>query len=166
MPSNWSTGVVPTATDVACFGAGTTVTLTEGGNAATVIDTGTLILQSGTLEVSSALEPSSVKFLTLKGGTLAGAATVNVSGSLLSEGGRMTGSGATVILPTASGTLGVKTSILELVSRTLRSEGTTVFDSGRIYMYNGALIKNTGTFEANSETTEAAFKRLSGGDRR
>ncbi len=105
--SNWSAGHVPTSSDVACLGAGTSVTVSEGPNqASVVVDKGALTISSGSsLEVASALEASSVSTLTLTSGTLTGAGTVDVSSFLSWTNGKMTGSGSTVVQSGASASL-------------------------------------------------------------
>lgn len=61
---DWSTGKVPTSTDVACIGSGKTVNVTAGTNATGVIQgEGTLAISGGSLEVANALEVSSIATL-------------------------------------------------------------------------------------------------------
>ena len=49
---DWSTGIVPTSTDVACIGAGKTVDVTVGTNQTGVVQgEGTLVISGGSLEV-------------------------------------------------------------------------------------------------------------------
>jgi RHS repeat-associated protein len=154
--TNWSTGKVPTSTDVACIGAGKTVKVTEGtGQAGVVQGEGALVI-SGSLEVASALEASKIKSLTVEGesAVLTGPATVSVSGSFLLDSGTMSGSGKTVILPGATGSFGATGTHKQLVERTLVNEGTTTFAQGQIRMSQGAVIRNVGTFLANSQAIE------------
>jgi hypothetical protein len=62
--SDWSTGKVPSSSDVACIGSGKTVKMLEGTNQAGVVQgEGTLAVLGGTLEVSSVLEPSVIRAL-------------------------------------------------------------------------------------------------------
>ena len=69
--SNWSTGKVPTSSEVACIGSGKTVDVTGGSQNASVLeDKGTLAITSGTLELSNGLEASSAAALTIGGGEL------------------------------------------------------------------------------------------------
>jgi hypothetical protein len=67
---DWSSGV-PTSSSVVCIAAGKTVKVTEGVHQAGVIeDKGGLWVYFGTLEVTNALEASSVAGLTMQGATL------------------------------------------------------------------------------------------------
>jgi RHS repeat-associated protein len=159
--SDWSAGKVPTSSDVACIGSGKTVKVTTGTNQTGVVQgEGALVISAGSLEVANALEASSITSLTVNGGILTGPAKVEVSGSLLWSthsklNGTMTGSGQTILKPGATGTINFGNSYEETVDLEQRSfinEGTTTFESGTIVMSEGALIKNTGTFNANSQT--------------
>jgi hypothetical protein len=150
--TNWSTGKVPSSTDVACIEAGNTVKVSEGADKTGVLlDKGTLLISVGSFEVANALEASSVHALTLEGENteLTGPGTLNVSGSLTWESGTMSGTGATVVLSGGSASLGPATH-KQLVERSFVNEGTTTFAQGQLRMSQGAVIKNTGTFIANS----------------
>jgi antigen 43 len=104
---NWSTEAVPSSSDVACIGPGTTVHLTGGVNHASVLldDEGTLQISGGSLELTSTGAPSAVGTLALSGGSLSGPAAVDVVNSLNWTGGMMTGSGSTSLLAPATGTI-------------------------------------------------------------
>ena len=156
---SWSTGKVPTSVDVVCIGEGATVKVTESGQAGVVQGKGGVKI-SGTLEVVSVLEPSAIGSVQLSGGVLTGAGTVDVTGSLSVTGGKMTGSGSTVVSSGASATLAIS-SFFELY-RVLNNEGTLTFSEGTIYEYEGAQIKNSGTFKANSEASSGQFRVGSG----
>jgi YD repeat-containing protein len=150
--SNWSTGKVPSSSDVACIEAGKTVKVTEGTNQAGVLlDKGTVAMSGGTLEIVSALEASSADTLTITGGVLTGAGTLDISKSV--TGGYMTGTGSTVVLPGASST----GSYALHESRALVNEGTMTIESGQTVVAESAKIKNTGTFKANAEDVNPAF---------
>lgn len=97
--SDWSTGKVPSSSDVACVGAEKTVEVTGGTDHAGVLeDKGTIAISGGSLELVSALEASSATSLTLTGGTLTGAGSLDVSGSFLWEGtSTISGSGMLVL---------------------------------------------------------------------
>jgi YD repeat-containing protein len=156
--SNWSTGKVPGSSDVACIEAGKTVDITEGSNQTGVMeDKGTVVIGSGTLELMNALEASSAHALTVKNGGLIGVGSLNVSGSLVIEGGKMTGTGTTTLESGGTGTINIPGGTTSLVERSLVNEGTTTFSAGQIWMSEGAKLKNTGTFTANSETGEPQF---------
>ena len=153
--SDWSTGKVPSSSDVACIAVEKTVKVTEGTNQTGVLeDKGTVAISGGSLELASALEASSAVSLTMTGsGKLTGAGTLDVSGSLTTDGGvRMSGSGSTVIQSGASATINPESSTyLELVGRSFVNEGTTTFSHDNIYELEGAQIENSGTFKANAE---------------
>ncbi len=147
-PGNWSTGKVPTSADVACIGAGTTVEVASGANAAGVLeDEGTLVLRGGSLELASALEESTVYSLTASGGTLSGAARLDVSSSLSWTEGKMEGSGSTVLKAAASGT--VRAISVRLSERRLVNEGTLTLKAGSIEIENGGVFSNSGTLNLN-----------------
>jgi RHS repeat-associated protein len=158
--ADWSTGKVPTSTDVACIGAGKTVKVTEGANQTGVVrDEGTLAISGGSFEVSNATEASSTHSLTLEKATLTGAGTLAVSESLTWEPeGVMSGSGKTVLEKGASGVIIPHEARCEgarLAERTFVNEGTVTFSGsyssgGSLAMSEGAKLENKGTFKDNS----------------
>ena len=80
--ANWSTGNAPSSSDVACIATGHTVKVESGTNPASVVeDAGTLVISGGSLELTSALESSTVSSLTMSGGSLSGVGPVHVSSS-------------------------------------------------------------------------------------
>ena len=159
-PANWSEGRVPGSSDVACIGSGKTARVFEAGSQAGVVQgEGTLDLGGGSLEVSDALEVSSLHALTLTGGTLTGAGTVDVSGSLSWEGGGMAGSGSTVIASGATASLG---DVNIEGSRLVVNEGTATDGSNTFTMSETAVFKNTGTFKANNEGSPPVFRVYTG----
>ena len=89
--SNWSTGKVPTSSDVACVGSAKTVKVSSGSQVAGVLQgEGAVVISGGSLELTNTLEASSIRALVLSsGGTLTGAATVKVTGSLEWPNGTM-----------------------------------------------------------------------------
>ncbi len=168
--SNWSTGKVPTSVDDACVGAGVTVEVSGGSNAAAVLeDEGMLVLHRGSLELASALEESTVHALTASGGTLRGAATLGVSSSLSWTESTMEGSGSTVLRAAASGTIYADS--VTLSERRLVNEGTLTLTAGSIELENGATLYNNGTFNLNDneracgECGNTGLKKRSGGGR-
>jgi RHS repeat-associated protein len=150
-PGNWSTGSVPDTSDIACVGSGVTVQVAGGtDHAGVLLDEGALNIPSGSLELASESRSSTIGALTLNGGTLTGAGTLDVSGSLSWNYGTMSGSGATVIEPGASATLKGGT---QLTKRQLDNEGTATLTNGTfLNMSEGAQLENSGTFKTN--TTE------------
>ena len=146
--SDWSAGHAPTSGEVACIGSGKTVDVTSGANHASVlVDEGTLVISAGSLELGSVLEASSVSALTMTGGALTGAGTLDVSGSLVWKEGEMEGSGVTVLNTGASGT--VDAPGVELSERRFTNEGTLTLTAGGIELAGGAVLSNTGTFYLN-----------------
>lgn len=152
--ASWSAGHRPTSSDVACIAAGTTVTVSESGQHASVLsDAGTLVISAGSLELGGTVEASTVSALTISGGALTGAATLDISGSFISDfENTMSGSGSTVLLPGASGEFerGIGTRLLS--ERSFVNEGTLKLFAGVLAAMNGALVKNTGTLEVDRET--------------
>jgi RHS repeat-associated protein len=160
---NWSTGKVPGSSDVACVGSGKTVDVTEGSNQAAVVQgAGAIAVSGGSLEVTGGLggEPSSIASFSLSGGTLSGSATLNVSASFSWSGfgSTMSGTGATVLKAGATGSIAFAASSQgSLNGRTLTNEGTLTFSEQRLLLSEGAQIKNTGTFRANTQSGEPRF---------
>jgi YD repeat-containing protein len=151
--SNWSTGIVPSSTDVACIGAGETVNVTAGTNQTGVLlDKGTLVIGAGSLEIANALEASSASAVTLENGTLTGAGTLDVSGSFSwSSGGTQSGSGSTVVMAGASAAFSASGN-MNLAGRVFVNEGTTTMagsEGTTLVMSENARFKNKGTFKAN-----------------
>jgi RHS repeat-associated protein len=151
---NWSAAHVPSSSDVACIGSGTTVRVRFGSYTAGVLsDAGTLVIKEATLEVSNTLEASSIHALVMEyGATLSGAATVDISSSLRFTGGSsMSGSGSTVLQSGASETSEHTNATISLHARKFVNEGTCTLESGRIGLFEGATFENLGTFDANDE---------------
>jgi RHS repeat-associated protein len=145
--ADWSTGEVPTSVDVACVGAGKTVKISSGTHEVGVLQGEGSISLSSTLAIVNALEESSIKALTLTG-TLKGAGTVSVAESLSWSGGKMEGTGSTVL---QSGATGSVTGTSRLHERSFVNNGTVTV-SGETWLYEeaGATFTNVGTFIANS----------------
>jgi RHS repeat-associated protein len=150
--ADWSAARVPEASDVACIGSGKTVSITEGARVASVVQgEGSLVISAGSLEVGSALEASTIKGLSVTGGTLSGAATVNVTGTFTGgEAGTMSGTGSTVIASGATGT--ISSSALYLKERTFSNVGTlTVAKAADLQGSGHAKLTNSGTLIVNGE---------------
>jgi RHS repeat-associated protein len=154
---NWSKGKVPSSTDVACIGTGTTVEVNEGANQVEALeDKGTLVLFGGALELAGTLEASTTASLTLGGGTLLGPGSLHITGSLEWHGGTMAGSGSTVLESGSTATIGVGADVLS--ERSLVNHGTVTMSSGLFNLELGASITNAGTFKANSEWGAELFR--------
>ena len=94
--------------------------------------------------------------LTQSGGTLAGAGTLSVAGSLAWSFGTQTGAGTTRILPGASLALTSASTKTLQGGRTLRNEGTTTWENGPIVLWAApaglrTVIDNAGLFEVRSD---------------
>ena len=81
-PENWNPDRLPAPGDVVCVPAGATVEHSSGtSSVATVLVEGTLLLDGGTLTVTSTADPSTIVSLDQAAGVLDGAATVLLTGS-------------------------------------------------------------------------------------
>ena len=152
---NWSAGAVPTATDRACIPAGSTVRVQSAHTVGSVGVDGTLEIAGGALAVSDAAAPSEVRALTLSGGLLEGAATVNVSESFVWTGGDVGGTGRTVLESGAVGSIAFasESAYVMFAERGLVNRGTLTFSRGTVYGRDGAWIENEGTFRVNAESS-------------
>jgi RHS repeat-associated protein len=123
--------------------------MTSGTNQTGVLQgEGKLAISEGSLSIENGLEASSLGSLTLTNGELIGAGTLNVTSKLIWSGGLMAGSGTTSVSGGASGTIEGKS---VLGARTFTNEGTvTIAGEGYIEMWEGATIKNAGTFTVNT----------------
>lgn len=132
--ANWSTGVVPSTYDVACVPAGATVTVTTTAQAGVLwAPSATLVVSGYSLTLSDVSSPSQVANLVVAYGELTGAATLNVSGALSWSGGKMSGSGATVLGPSSTAAVSTPNyGDVILDTRTLRNEGTFTWTKGAI----------------------------------
>ncbi|HTZ62759.1 MAG TPA: 6-bladed beta-propeller [Solirubrobacteraceae bacterium] len=101
---NWSTGSVPGPSDVACVGSDLTVAIDRGATrVGALLDGGGLTISGGSLELTDAAQVSSVNELMLENAALTGAGELEVAGSFTwGPGGEMSGSGSTVLEPTAT----------------------------------------------------------------
>src|SRR5271154_6203350 len=150
--SDWSTGEVPTSASVVCIASGKTVTVTGGSNQAGVLEVKGALTLSGILEVTNAWEASSVASLSVAGGTLKGAGTVDVSGSLSWTEGELSGSGSTVVLSGGSAALEASARPLRVAGgHLLVNEGTMTQSIGHLIFAEGSELKNVGVFKVNSE---------------
>src|SRR5271166_5578452 len=165
--ADWSAGNVPTSSDVACIEAGDTVDIAEGSNQAGVVQgQGALALTGGLLELTNALDASSIASLALRNATLSIAGTLSVSTSLAFGGpepgvATVSGAGKLVVGSAVAGTINPRQcSRVVLDEVTLLNQGTITdgvsggAPDGPISMENGAQIQNAGTF--NDDSTEPA----------
>jgi RHS repeat-associated protein len=150
--ANWSAGHAPTSSDVACIGGGHTVTVSSGEYQVGVVEGEGGLSISGTLEITNALETSSIHSLVVSTGTLSGAGTLKVSGSFSWPSGTLSGTGSTILMPGASGSKEAGGFVI-LAQRKLVNEGTFTLTNGSIAMKEGAEIANSGTFDDNGSGT-------------
>lgn len=155
--ADWSTEHVPTSSDIACMGSGKTVKVTAGTDQASVVQgEGALVISGGSLELTNSLveEASRIHSLILEGGTLTGAATLNVSEAFTWTGGTMSGSGATVLESGASGSINPGSGVsVALTARTLSNDGDLTWSSGSVEGRSSAEIDNNGTLIANADAS-------------
>ena len=127
---------------------------------------GELTLVSGTLSMVEG-DTGTVGVLVMTGGTLSGAGTLKVTGTLSwpapTMESTMSGSGSTVLASGASGSISVPgTGEAKLAKRSLVNEGTLTLVSGHIALSEEARLENRGTLKVNSEAT-GAIELASGG---
>jgi RHS repeat-associated protein len=152
--SNWSAGHAPNSGDVACIGSGKTVNVTAGSNQAAVVQgEGTLKVKESTLEILSTTESSSIKNLTIQyNANLTGPATINVSNAFAwTNASTMSGTGATVLGPSAAGSITTGGGWATLKERRLVTEGTFAINEGIMALTEGAILENKGTLTINHE---------------
>ena len=163
---DWSTGKVPTSTDVACIGSGKTVDVTVGTNQTGVVQgEGTLVISGGSVEVANALEVSSIATLSVTGGVLKDSGELNITHSFVGGEGKMEGTGGmTVIKSGASGSV-TSGSHLTIAKSTLVNEAslTVQYPTGGIIGKEGAKIVNRGTLTINGEGESQGLFVESGG---
>ncbi len=158
--TNWSAGHAPSSSDVACIGSGKTVNVTAGTNQAAIVQgEGSLLIKESTLELLSTSEPSAIKNLTVKyNAVLTGPGTINVSSSFAwTNESTMSGAGATVLGPGASGSVTTGGGWARLKGRRLVNEGTFAMNEGVMLLTEGSEILNKGTFTINHEGTFDIF---------
>ncbi len=159
--ANWSKGTVPTSSDDACIEPGVTVNLTGGANKVGEVEgEGTLQISGGALETTSTSKHSTLKGLSLSGGSLSIAGELDVTGSFSATGEEtIGGSGRLVLRSGSSGTIapgGGCSSHTILDSVTLVNEGALGFGTsadvaaGAMVMNDGAQFQNAGTFTDDS----------------
>lgn len=143
--SNWSSKAVPTSSDVACLGEGTSVEATGSAEAGVILDKGTLIESGTSLAVTSALEGSHIATLRVASGSFTSTGTVDVSASLMAEsGGTLGGTGPTVVESGATGEL-----TGHISSHTLLNDGSLSVSKSRLTLTGSAELENVGTLHVD-----------------
>ncbi len=153
--ANWSAGHAPNSSDVACIGSGKTVNVTAGTNQTAIVQgEGSLTIKESTLELLGTSEPSAIKNLTVKyNAILTGPGTINVSSSFAwTNESTMSGTGATVLGPGASGSVTTGGGWARLKERRLVTEGAFAMNEGVMALTEGAEFLNKGTLTVNHET--------------
>jgi hypothetical protein len=147
------------STDVACIGAGKTVTVSAADQAGVVQGEGALVVSSGSLEVAGALEASRISALTLSGGALSTALEFAVSSSLTINGKpTIDGAGSLVLKSGGTGQIGSGecSAHPRINGGTFVNDGTVTFGAGggtidgAIFLENGGHLTNAGTFNVDS----------------
>ena len=154
--ANWAPSGVPGAGDQASIPSGATVQVQSGHSVGSVESAGSLQLTSGSLSVSDASQAAS---LTISGGSLGGAGTLNVSDSFSWTAGDMNGTGRTVLGSGVTGSIAMpsETSMVALSQRALVNRGTLTFSRGRIFGRDAGSIENEGTFRMNAESGDGLY---------
>jgi hypothetical protein len=129
----------------------------DGGSRLTVAnidgDDADFDLAGGTLDVTDTTTPTTLRGLSVSGGTLTGDGEVDVHGIFSWTGGQMSGAGSTVVAPGVASSIdagGGSGSVL-LDRRTLTLDGPTTFPEGTLRTANGATLANGGLFSADAE---------------
>jgi RHS repeat-associated protein len=148
---NWSTGKVPSSSDVACMAGGTSVAVTSEELVGAIQSEGALEVGGGAVLVLGG--PSSVRSLKETGGLLAaGEPGLHITTSFEWEQGNV--SGTVVVDKSAEGSIGHTGLFGRLVNRGHLS----LF---WMYVYEGAEILNEGVLTVNGEPPGAAIEKFS-----
>jgi RHS repeat-associated protein len=139
--SNWSTGLVPTASDdvqITQSGAAITHQYDHGDQVNSLTSSSAISLSNGSLSIATTSTISNG--FTLNGGVLDGSGTLTVTGLTTWSGGSMTGTGTTI----AQGGMALGGGYMYLNGWTLDNTGTATWtgDNYSLYLYNGAAINN------------------------
>ena len=170
--ANWSTNLLPGATDDALLGTFDTIFRSGTVTIQSFTGTGTLSVAGGSLSVSAA---SSTGGLNLSAGTIGGAGNVSITGELAWTGGTMTGAGSTFVdTVTISGTATKSLAggrILNAgntnwsgntgANNTISIAATSIFNSSGSFSdsntfdssISGGTFNNSGSFTKQSNTT-------------
>jgi len=105
----------------------------------------TAVINDGEVNLTSDV---TVQELDLRYGTLQGSANITVTGMTTWSGGYMKGSGTT----NANGGLTLNGSNRYLYQRTLNNPLTATWTGGDIYLYAGATINNSGTWDVQADS--------------
>lgn len=153
--ADWSASHAPTSSDVACIGAGKTVTLASGSGVAGVLQgAGSLKVEGrAALEVTNVLEASVIANLAVEEASLTVTGEVQVTSSFLAgRGGSLYGSGTVAIQPGATGSITPIIANVFYVYATLENAGTfTIGESAALSLESRAQLVNSGTLIVNGQ---------------
>jgi len=156
--TNWSTDILPGASDDVCIPAGSNVTLSSGPPSigSLFVESGASFSLSVALTIASASQVDGT--LTVSAGGIAGNADLAVNGTFTWNGGALTGAGTTEV---NNGMAIGGASIKDLTSsRVLNTHGTVTWTgTGAVRIGSGGTIHNLGTWDSRSD---AAFSNLAG----
>jgi RHS repeat-associated protein len=128
-------------------------------NAGSFKATGTVTLEYSVLAVEAGSTATIADFIMNNGCEVAGAGTLAISESFSWDvQSKMSGTGATVIEPGATGSITVGGATAKIIERDLVNEGTFTWAEGELAMSYGARLENRGTFDANSENAQGIFE--------
>jgi RHS repeat-associated protein len=157
--THWSTGHLPTSSDVACIGAGKTVKLTSGSGVAGVVEgSGSLKVEGRfvSLEIASALEVSAIANLTVEHqASLTAAGEVQVTSSFTAgTGAWLQGSGTITIQSGAAGSITAVSGSqnLNIEHVTFNNAGTLNVGQATLFMHGKVKLINSGTMIVNGES--------------
>ena len=127
--ANWSPQRLPGANDDVCIPPGKTVVHSTGTDTVLSIKSqGDLQLTGGSLTLTRTSDPSPITKLEMSGGTLAGAARVEIGLSMAWSGGTMTGTGTTAVIA-----------------------GATITQSAGVTIQSGRVLEVAGTFDNTAD---------------
>src|SRR5262249_44370548 len=123
--------------------------------AAMVQGEGSLTIKESTLELLGTSEPSAIKNLTLAyNANLTGPGTISISSTFAwTHESTMSGIGATIIGPGASGSVTTGGGRAKLNERKLINEGSFAMNEGVLALSEGSELLNKGTLTVNHEKT-------------
>jgi hypothetical protein len=152
--ANWSQGAAPTGVQVACWAAGTTVTVSDSETADSIQAAGDLSITGGTLKLTASAHNSSVNNLALEvGGELDGPSgqTLTVTGNFDWGGGA--GSGTAALNAAPSSALAINETAGGTGSLSIDGASSTpALDGGSVTTNSPVSITNT-NFQGVSGTT-------------
>jgi RHS repeat-associated protein len=173
--SNWSTGAVPTSTDVVCVSTASQITLADDSTAAQIFaPAATFLSAGGELQLTSGSETSQIGALEVNRLTLNAAGPVEIINALDWTAGTITGAGIVTLDYSADSTIAptIYGDSPTLDAITLTNDGSLSVDctsatdelgAAELVGTNGASITNSGTIELGTGGSQlCAFTQGSG----